>query len=302
MNEHQWGFSSVYITFTWARPASLRSHRPRAEQRGKALLAAKKTEKSLSMNRAANPSPQQMRNAKGPSLAADKNIITEPDTDATRARSSRMQSDFFFFLVCFTSSFVQRCLSPPKRRAPWLSTPARHILKSSAVFYGPWLAFMNKLNDTLWTATQSVLQMHQTLLFLQRFIRRGREREKKKGECFIEVKQSRCKMQPAVDVIQLTIWVRLRGTLLNQTSRGCFVSSCRVPLFCNPLPHNYRALKLQWSLWDLITEGKNSSSPIVSLWLSHTHSAPGNWIRCCVSSLLTLRVNRASVQRHRQLA
>lgn len=50
----------------------------------------KKTEKSLSMNQAANPFPQQIRNAKGPSLAADKTKKkkTAPDTDATRARSS----------------------------------------------------------------------------------------------------------------------------------------------------------------------------------------------------------------------
>lgn len=206
------------------------------------------------MNQAANPFPQQMRNAKGPSLAADKKKNTAPDTDATRARSSGKREKnnrecivaSFFVFVCLTSSFVQLCLSP-KRQAPRLSTPARHILKPSAVFYRPWLAFMNKPSDTLRTATWSVLQMHYTLLFLQRFIRCGwmREREReKKGSVFLEVKQSRCKMQPAVDVIQLTIWVRLRGTLLNQTSRGCFVSSCRVPLFRNPLPHNYRALKL----------------------------------------------------------
>lgn len=63
-----------------------------------------------------------------------------------------------------------------------------------------------------------------------------------------KVKNSLCKMQLAVEVIQLTIWVCLCGTLLNQTSEGGFVAlsplvlSCRVLLFCNPLPHNYQPL------------------------------------------------------------
>lgn len=71
------------------------------------------------MNHTTNPFPQQMKNAQGHSIVADKIV---PDTDATWLKSSGKKEKLATVLS-------------PKRQPPCPSTPARYILKPFAVFY-----------------------------------------------------------------------------------------------------------------------------------------------------------------------
>lgn len=196
-----------------------RSHQPCAEQR-ESFARCQKAEKSLSVNRAANPLPQQMRNTQEPSLAADK---TAADTDATWVKSSRNEKNDFPFILATVLS--------PKRQMAWLSAPACYILKAFAVFYVLWLAFffVNKLNDTLWMICQWYLKCTDAVILATVYKMRERNwslflKEKK------SLKIATGGWSDSINHLGLSVWNLIKP---NVPSLLCLPQSCLAGCYCS---------------------------------------------------------------------